>query len=202
MPDLDPTRPIHGRIHTLVPRPDDDSCPAWYFHVAYYPSLDEMRDAAFTYARRAAPGEADRDHYDVALAVTHTLPMREKYDRSARRWRDTTPRVGGVIRFSADWLTVETITHEALHATLHIERLYQWWRAHGNDEEAAADAQEQIKADAVVHWGNEEDVALLHGQMTMFLWGQAEDLRARGWAPPAHTLTSPGVDVMGDYGRG
>lgn len=182
MSRFDPARPVTLTLHTLIARPEDDSCPSRYATVIFYPTVEQMRDAAAAYNARRSYGPMSMDF----LATVQTQPLRERYDRRAKSWVDTTGRHLGVVRFAAAWLTPEVIAHESMHLALHLERAHLWWSArHGGDIPAGL-------ADpiAVVHDDNEEDVAHHVGQITHYLTREVRVLVADGWAPEPHWATS------------
>lgn len=178
----DPNRAVTLTLNTIVARPDDDDCPSRYATAIFYPTLERMREAAHAYNRRRRYPRTEDDF----LATVQTQPLRERYDRKAKAWSDTTGRHLGVMRFAADWLTPEVIAHESLHLALHVERVHQWWLSHHGDE----DAERLVTQDTVVNGDNEEEVAYWAGQIAHLLTRTVRELVQDGWAPEPHWATS------------
>lgn len=135
------TRTKVAYIHTLYADRDDRACRSRYITVVLHPDVEHLRRAA----SRRAPGQA----WVGVDGCFQPCPFRQRYDRRAHQWIDTTPAHAGVMRLHPGRLDAEIISHEATHAALHIWRLHQWgqdsdsYRADlgddcGPDEEAFA----------------------------------------------------------------
>lgn len=126
LPDLNPAWNCRVHVHRL--RLHDDARWRWII-VMIYPTPEALRAAGVKFERGWAKREGRKWQvpvYDDTVGLFQPLPFRSKYDRSKRKWVDTTPSLAGVIRLSQGYLRTEVVAHESLHAAVHIARLAGW----------------------------------------------------------------------------
>lgn len=89
-----------------------------YLIVVIYPTVEDMRAAGTAYRR-------DEDCTD-ALAMFQPHGVYSSYDRHRRTWVDTTGSFIGVMRLCEGALSSEIVSHESVHAAMHIMRMHNW----------------------------------------------------------------------------